>query len=386
MRTFYGATLLLAGLSLLAAPAAYADELFHLDEELGEPFDLSDSMFGDEADFDLGGWVQFGYHSRSTGLFNRHPDRFNNHQTWLYLERATDGSEGLDVGGRFDLMYGVDAADTQSFGNNPGNWDFMNGFDHGIYGWAVPQAYLEVAYGDLKVKGGHFYTLLGYEVVQAPGNFFYSHAFTQYLSEAFTHTGVLASYTVNENVTGHAGWTAGWDTGFDQFDEGSSFLGGASVTVMEDITATYIVTAGNFGAIGDGYSHSIVISAALTDDLTYVFQSDVLHTNQNNFGAAIPLGDTTNTVGINQYLIYAISERLGIGGRAEWWKADGVSYYELTAGLNIKPHANFVIRPEIRYQWSPSANGFSGINSVKNPVGLPVDEGAIFGIDAILVF
>src|SRR5690606_21833194 len=126
---------------------------------------------------------------------------------------------------------------------DPGHWDYLNGWDHGYYGWAMPQLYAEVAYGDLSVIAGHFYTLLGYEVVPATGNFFYSHAFTMYNSEAFTHTGVLATYSASDNLTLYGGWTLGWDTGFNQFGGGSSFLGGASVGITDDATITYILTA-----------------------------------------------------------------------------------------------------------------------------------------------
>jgi len=149
------------------------------------------------------------------------------------------------------------------------------------------------------------------------------------------------------------------------------------------VTFTYITTAGDFGKIGSGYSHSMVLDMNLLDDLNYIIQSDLLHTGQGNFD---PTGTTTNTIGINQYLIYTVSDKLGIGGRTEWWKADGVSYYGITGGVNIKPCANLIIRPEVRYQWSPSANDFSGIANNANPVGLPVDDGAIFGIDAILTY
>ena len=68
-------------------------------------------------------------------------------------------------------------------------------FDNGIYGWAMPQAYGEVGYGDWSVKVGHFFTPVGYEVVPATGNFFYSHSLTLFNSEPFTHTGVLGTYS-----------------------------------------------------------------------------------------------------------------------------------------------------------------------------------------------
>ncbi|MCA9073681.1 MAG: porin [Planctomycetaceae bacterium] len=361
---------LLAGLAVLTVTSG-ANAQDWLMGDLEDPWDFSDEFLGEDSDVDIGGWTQWGYSSGNTGLFNQNPHRINNHQTWIYLEKEADGSEGLDFGGRFDVMYGTDSGDTQAFGNRPGNWDFMNGFDYGGgYGWAFPQAYLEAAYGDLSVKAGHFYTLLGYEVVTAPDNFFYSHAFTMFNSEAFTHTGVLATYEAADNVTVYGGWTAGWDTGFDQFQEGSSFLGGTSIGLGDDVTFTYITTAGDFGLIGSGYSHSIVLDFALTDDLNYVFQSDLLH---NRTG-----GVDNETIGVNQYLFYTISDRLAVGGRAEWWKADSNSVGALTAGVNIKPHANLIIRPEIRYQWDPGT-----AQVLTHPT---VENRGIFGVDAILTY
>jgi hypothetical protein len=51
--------------------------------------------------------------------------------------------------------------------------------------------------------------------------------------------------------------------------------------------------------------------------------------------------------------LYAINDCLGAGARLEWWKNAGNSQYEATFGVNIKPHANLVIRPEIRHDWNP---------------------------------
>ena len=156
-------------------------------------------------------------------------------------------------------------------------WDVS--LDHGPYGWAMPQAYVEFAYDNWTMKAGHFYTIVGYEVVPATGNFFYSHSLTMFNTEPFTHTGVLATVSPTDAVTLYAGWTAGWDTGFDRIGNGSNFLGGFGVQLLESMKYTYICTAGDFGWRGEGYQHSNVIDFTLSDCWQYVVQSDYLNTD-----------------------------------------------------------------------------------------------------------
>ena len=75
----------------------------------------------------------------------------------------------------------------------------------------MPQLYAEVGSQALNVKFGHFYTLIGYEVVPAIGNFFYTHAYTMQYGEPFTHTGVLGTWVPNDQLTIIGGITNGWD-------------------------------------------------------------------------------------------------------------------------------------------------------------------------------
>ncbi len=311
---------------------------------------------------DIGGWTQYGWTDEATLLtpiggasFNDTPDSFNLHQQYFFVGREADGSNGFDLGFRADFVYGIDAPDTQSFGNPAdGTFDFGGDFTRGDdnHGWAIPQLYGEVAVGDLSVIIGHFYTLVGYEVVTAPDNFFFSHALTQYNSEPFTHTGVLATYSGFENMTLYGGWTLGWDTGFDQTNSGNSFLGGFGVDLLDSVTLTYICTYGNFGAINlgddDDYGHSVVIDVALTDNLNYIFQTDYKNVED------VAGGPRDEDIGINQYLIYSVNDWLGVGGRIEWWSDDTVSHHQATGGVNIKALDNLIFRPEFRHDWVPA--------------------------------
>lgn len=343
-------------------------------------FSLKDALGMQCCAWEIGGWTQLGYTNNNIPLsqsyndllsFNDVPDKLHLNQQWLYLGKVADGSGGLDWGARADVVYGTDAQKTQAFGNPGagvrgfGTWDAS--LDHGEYGWAIPQMYGELAYNDMSVKIGHFFTPIGYEVIPATGNFFYSHSYTMFNSEPFTHTGALATYTGIEDVTLYGGWTSGWDTGFDQLNSGSNFLGGVGLQLTDDIAVTYLNTWGNFGWRDGGsknsYSHSVVATVAVTEKLNYIMQSDYIDTD--NTGVS-----EFDTIGINQYLIYQMTDKVGVGGRAEWWKADGVSFNAITGGVNFKATDQLVFRPEIRHDWAPG-------------IGL---EESTFGIDAILTY
>ena len=165
----------------------------------------------------FGGWTQIGFHTDQARLstvnndglsFNDHAGRLNLHQQWLWAEKVAEAPCcGVDWGFRcrHHVRHRRPAAPRPS-ATRTGSWDFANGWDrNGGYGWAMPQLYGEVAWGDWSVIAGHFYTLVGYEVVTAPDNFFYSHALTMFNSEPFTHTGVLATYSGFDNVEFY-GW------------------------------------------------------------------------------------------------------------------------------------------------------------------------------------
>jgi hypothetical protein len=391
-------------------------------EGLGEPWTVID-LFTDECGnnhlkdngWQLGGFTQFGYQNNPDGAFTGNGpfnndrlgadaannayewDRLNLNQQYFFLGKAADGSEGLGFGFRVDMIYGVDGNEAQSFGNTPGTFDFLNGWDHGTYEWAMPQLYGEVAYNNLSVKLGHFYTPIGYEVIPSNGNFFLSRQLTFYNSEPFTHTGALATYKASDKVQVLGGWTLGMDTGFDQFAGGTSFLGGTIIQMTDKTAFTYMMTAGDLGWRGNGAINSAILTHQWTDKLQTVHQFDVLGTDlevaqTGPFGFIQwdrPVdfardGIARDSIGLINYAFYQVSDRVKAGVRQEWYKADSVSYYTFTYGVNVKPTANLVVRPEVRHMWSPGSNNGLGII-------IPTGQGdlfnqTVFGIDAILTY
>jgi hypothetical protein len=332
------------------------------------------------------GWVSGGY----TANFEDPASRFNGpvtfndrdeaqlNQTYLILERTLDTDcYGWDVGGRVDLLYGSDYRFTLARGLDAED-DFTARWNNGrFYGLAMPQAYLEMGVDQFSVKVGHFYTIVGYEVVPAPDNFFYSHAYTMQYGEPFTHTGALSTWTPNEQLSVAAGLTYGWDNFEDVYND-VSFLGGVTFTASDgnsklalalhqgDEEQTFAAVTPN----DERWIYSMVYSRSLTDRLWWVLQHD--HGWQEN---ALGQGNQAEWYGINQYLLYKIDCCWSFGTRLEWFRDDdgfrvapagdyaslGTSnnpasaggfegnFWAVTMGLNYKPTGNLTVRPELRY-------------------------------------
>ncbi len=355
--------------------------------------------------FTAGGWINGGIMMNFTNndISRNDPTPFSNpageflaNQVWAFVGKEADtGGCGWDWGARIDVVFGADGPDTQAFGD--GGWDF--GWNPGgEYGTAIPQLYGEVAYNDLSVKIGHFYTIIGYEVVPATGNFFYSHAYAMTYGEPFTHTGVLAEYTTCDDITLWGGYTFGWDSGFDNLFDAHTYIGGASKQLTDRVTGTYAFTLGRFGNgvgpsgnLGDIYNHSIVLDVQLTDRLNYVFVTD-LAINYALGGS----GGNAEWYGVVNYLFYEINDCWKAGMRFEWFDdSDGLRiaavndgfndlhYWGLTMGLNWTPTKNITVRPETRLDWATSHSDMDFndifINNTKDNIEL-------FAVDFIWTF
>lgn len=353
---------------------------------------ISGSKFNDASvlksnGIEFGGWLEVGVTANPHGPDNETngPVTFNNdanevemNEFYGFIERVAPTDGGWSLGFRADMLYGTDARFSPT-----SNLDdlFLSADDYKL---VFPQTYAElyIPVGNgLTTKVGHFYTIIGYEVVTAPDNFFFSHAYTMQYAEPFTHTGVLMSYDLNDNWSLTGGVVSGWDS---FFQEPANFLGGISYSSDDGRTsvALSLVT----GDVDDSDKHnrtmySVVVSHDLSDKLHYVFQHD--------FGTeeeSLSTPDNTKWYGINQYLTYDISEVMGAGLRAEWFRDEagtrvtGVDehFFAITAGINYSINGWAKVRPEIRYDW------------VSNDTA-PFDDGTeddqfLFSMDLIVSF
>jgi hypothetical protein len=369
------------------------------------------------------GWIDAGIGANNWGSPFNGPITFNDrnwqgqmNQLYLVNERVMDLEDGgFDWGGRVDLLYGTDYIYTTARGLDGNLFNQPNGagavgapswVSSKDYGLAMPQLYGEVGAGNHAVKFGHFYTIIGYEVVPAIGNFFYTHAYTMQYGEPFTHTGILDTWTPNDQLTVYAGITNGWDNFSDPINSviinnpgtigatsNAAFLGGVSFKNSDQSQSlTTTVSSGNepvfvSGAplntlVGNRSIISTVYVNELSDKLTYVFQND----NGWQFNANPALSNIGQQAGlaqwygINQYAFWNFSDTLIGGVRLEWFRdnngyrvfnpirnawAGGPygsgyqgNFWQMTWGLNWKPNRNWIIRPELRYDWySPDQAG-----------------------------
>lgn len=354
--TLVGGALLSASVNLYAAGAI---------ESLTD-VNINDASLLKNNGIEIGGWAAAGityashsgdHNSNAPVAFTDRVNEFMLNQVNLYIEKAvnTEGSD-WDIGGRVDFMFGTDADNTQATGwdNQILDEEFNN------YDVAFPQAYVEVFApigNGITAKLGHFYTTIGYEVVTAPDNFFYSHAYTMNYAEPFTHSGALFSYQVSDNWSVSAGAVTGWDN-FRENGGDWSFLGGANWSSDDEkswLAVTLISGENGDDSVDQNTTmYSIVFGHDFSDSLHYVFQHDFGTTESISANT-----DDTDWYGINQYLTYDLNDKVGLGLRAEWFSDSDMrvsdfraNYYAVSAGVNYSPLDWLKFRPEVRYDWA----------------------------------
>ncbi|MDZ7615989.1 MAG: porin [Patescibacteria group bacterium] len=325
----------------------------------------------------MGGWLQQGitFNSRHTTdgyngpvATNDWDGEYQMNQLWLYLSRPTNtGGCGWDWGGHIDLIYGTD----WRYGVNYGLEDRINGAGQS-YGLVMPQAYFEVAYNDLKVRAGHFAGILGYEAVPAVLNPFYSHSYAMGYTEPLLVTGVMADYQLTDRWLIQAGVHRGWMM-WEDMNNSLDFMGGLKYTTDDQRSSlAYSVSVGpqDPGGNASRFASSLVWKRQFTEKFQYILQ--------HNLGVEDgtgPGGSQAEWYGLNQFFLYSVTPKLTAGLRAEWlrdadgtrvagvgnmpWAAgrawDGAGYagdfYEVTLGVQWRPRPNWLIRPEVRWDW-----------------------------------
>ena len=365
-------------------------------------------------------------------------DRFNGPVTWmdrsneamlnqfyLYAEKVADnGGEGTALGWRADALYGTDHRFTTAGGLE----DRINK-SHAFYGLALPQFYGEVAYNDLKVKLGHFYSPVGYFVVPTALNFFNTLPYTFQYGEPFTHTGILGAYQMTDDLNVGAGIHRGWDS-FDFNPHLGGILTATRTNWLKEGDSLAFVSIfgkepnllnGGVGfrrggpAFSSRYLQTVTYTRPINDCLTTVFQTDFGVQGQA-FTDAGGNNRTARWYGMNSYTFLKVNDHVTWGFNNEWFRDDGGfrvggflpnfpnntnggptlvrglsparsgfdgTFSQMTFGPQIRPNANLLIRPNVRGDWYVGPRNAAGL--------LPFGDGnrwqqVIFSTDAVVFF
>jgi len=371
-------------------------------------------------------------------------------QLYLVGERTIDlESDDWQWGARVDLLYGTDAWQTLARGLDAYRFDEYDNFgvprwdSSRFYDLAMPQLYGEIARGDLAVVVGHVYSPLGYENVPAVGNFFHSHSYTFNFATPNTVTGVIGRWEPEEGVRISSGITNGWDNfsdgmpavanpGYPGASSNLAYLGNAVLASPDGKQLVSIAcTTGNeytpvdAPAGGPGpplVGNRSMVTAYWQNELADRLTSVTEASSAWQFNADTGLANLSQQpglaqwYGICQYFYRGLNDRLSAGSRLEWFRdnngfrtayparnaalgtppvASGFAgnFWEVTLGLNWTPTPNWVVRPELRYDWyTPDGYGtgalpFGEITSTPGGLvtGTAFDQWYL-GCDAILQF
>jgi Putative beta-barrel porin-2, OmpL-like. bbp2 len=145
-------------------------------------------------------------------LFTDRSNSFRVNQTTLAAQQDIDSTASeFNWGWRLEGMYGTDARFTHTIGlfdratNSPYQWDLVEG---------SASAHLPVIFsGGVDMKAGIYPTPIGYEVIDANGNFFYTHSYIFNYGIPLKHTGIYATGHVMDMLDVWAGADTGVNGG-----------------------------------------------------------------------------------------------------------------------------------------------------------------------------
>jgi hypothetical protein len=307
--------------------------------------------------FQFGGLVygsyNYNFNSPDSGSNNmRIFDQNHNDFTMDLLQLEVSKETESGVGFHAVLDYGETAGLIQS------DWggDLAHNFE-------VQQAYMTYTFGignGIEMKFGKFATLLGGEVIESPYNPNVSRSFMFGYAIPFTHTGVLFSTALNDNISLTAGVVNGWDNVRDN-NNGKTFLGSLGLE-FGDLAWTF---NGVFGAEDDdsGSSKTGVFDTVLT----YSPMENVDLLANFDYGTASEQvgGDDADWTGLSGIVTLGgglLNESLAdwsFALRGEWFSdPDGYrtgieqDLREVTGTFKWQMTENLQARLEFRHDWS----------------------------------
>ncbi len=294
-------------------------------------------------------------------------DGFNLNAVKVSLEKALGDENSWSAGYKADLIFGPDAnyyTTTINGGAAPVADDV-----------AVKQAYvaLRAPVGNgLDLKMGVWDTIIGYEVFESGSNPNYSRSYG-YFIEPTHHTGLLASYKINDLIALSGGIANAYAGGINDkhaVESKKAYLAALTITLPEGAGAMQnsVITIGYVGG-----RNGAVTGAFSTKDSRSYYAGFTLNTPVEGlqFGAAwdyrenaaaIPasVGGVNDAYAVAAYISYGM-DKWKLNLRADYTQATGGTYYvaapvtkrnelgAVTATLDYNLWENVLTRLEGRY-------------------------------------
>lgn len=353
----------------------------------------------------------------------------------FYITVGREATKGCmwDYGVRADLLYGTDylpvsslGLESRDYGTRMYNqqlvevpastvyqadthWNRNAKGGYPEYGLAMPQLYGEIyapILSGLTVKGGHFYSPLGYESYPSPSNFFYTHSYTMLYAEPQTVTGALADLKLNHNFSLLAGFSEGWDMWEDNNGAIDVMAGAKLESCDKNTSLAFMLMSGDalVGHLIEEYpngdfrgiesrtqtNYSLVFQHKFNPLFTWVLQHDLGVAEDAAYEQfnGVDSSYDAKWYSVINYLYWQMAPSLALGFRAEWFKDEGYSriwggpsssiyefgnqqfgyrmegdnFVDLSLGLNWKPNDWLTLRPEVRWDYSDvKMVGYGGV-------------------------
>jgi hypothetical protein len=236
----------------------------------------------------------------SDRVFDSQNNSFGLHQFGLTV--AKQPKEGF--GGLVNLTVGSDAQVIHSFP------EFTSTTTGSMFD--VTQAFMQYATGPLTVIAGKFVTMHSTEVIASTGNTNISRSIL-FGAVPFTHTGVRATWALNDKVSLMGGVNNGWDQVTDT-NKGKTLELGASLNPIKPLTVTVsgmsgressAAPQGTPGPEGTRTSLNAVASYTIIDPLSVGLE--VLRVEQDNLNGT---GAKAKYDGVAGYVTYMFMPKL----------------------------------------------------------------------------
>mgnify|MGYP001325739074 CR=1 FL=1 len=289
--------------------------------------------------------IETGFSDR---VFDSQNNSFGLHQFGLTV--AKQPKEGF--GGLVNLTVGSDAQVIHSFPEGAGG----SMFD-------VTQAYMQYASGPLTIIAGKYATMHGTEVIASTGNTNFSRSIL-FGAVPFTHTGVRATWAINDKVSLMGGVNNGWDQTTDA-NRGKTLELGVTLTPIKPLTVTISGMSGSesatptggattTGAQGTRSSLNAVASYTIIDPLSVGLE--ILSVTQDSVG-----GSDAKYSGVAGYVTYMFIPKLrgtlrlesfddknGFHFSPAGFATGKTNYKEATATVSYLMSDSFEARAEVR--------------------------------------